>query len=722
MATNPNSAFKKAVAVSKNYTDKTVVGGGAIKGKNCTVTSITPIAGGNRVTFQWTLDDGTVQTDTLDVFNGEKGDTGDKGDRGAIGPAGAQGIQGVQGPTGPKGDTGATGAAGPQGIQGIQGIQGPKGDDGYPFLIYKQYDTISEFDETDFPEIGLLFMVMVEDYDPQDPTQSIGYPIYRYTGAGTPPYSLVVHLASQGIKGEKGDKGDTGAQGVQGEKGDKGDKGEKGEKGDTGAQGIQGEQGVGMPEGGSTEQILAKNSNEDYDFYWKTLGTAALKNSTDSVRPNSHDLVESVAVYSAINNALSSVYTARGDISVAELTSSLLVAANVGNVYELSDSGITTALFLQGAGVPLVAGDNVGIIQAGPNTYLFNKMAGAFDLTKYQEKDLAQAVEGETTVEDALGALSTNKADKVASATAGDIATLDANGNLVDSGVVASSVIRRVNPSTAVDCNDLIDRFTEYRVGDGDANRPTTDSNAYIISTFKTGAASTTYSQIAYQIGGTNIYRRNFSSTTWSPWEKLVTPSDLTDYQKKDLTTPITVGGTSQTTVESTLGALANLLIPVGTISAYGGSSAPSGYLLCNGSEVSKTTYASLYAVIGDKFGTASVNTKFRLPDLREATTKGVGLTSKSSNHYDADGLALGEFIDDRIKAHSHRIMTYAGGQTSISNVYGNTGIASNIDASDSLAYVTNVTRSGSKGPIIESTGSATTEVKAVGVNYIIKY
>lgn len=340
----------------------------------------------------------------------------------------------------------------------------------------------------------------------------------------------------------------------------------------------------------------------------------------------------------------------------------------------------------------------------------------------YQKKDLAQAVEGETTVEDALGALSTNKADKVASATAGDIATLDANGNLVDSGVVASSVIRRVNPSTAVDCNDLIDRFTEYRVGDGDANRPTTDSNAYIISTFKTGAASTTYSQIAYQIGGTNIYRRNFSSTTWSPWEKLVTPSDLTDYQKKDLTTPITVGGTSQTTVESTLGALANLLIPVGTISAYGGSSAPSGYLLCNGSEVSKTTYASLYAVIGDKFGTASVNTKFRLPDLREATTKGVGLTSKSSNHYDADGLALGEFIDDRIKAHSHRIMTYAGGQTSISNVYGNTGIASNIDASDSLSYVTNVTRNGSKGPIIESTGSATTEVKAVGVNYIIKY
>lgn len=518
---------KKALAASKKYTKDSLQGVGAIAGKSCQIQSITPIAGGNRITFLWVDNSGIEHTSILDVFDGEKGDKGDKGDRGAIGPAGAQGIQGVQGPTGPKGDTGATGSAGPQGIQGIQGIQGPKGDDGYPFLIYKQYDTISEFDETDFPEIGLLFMVMVEDYDPQDPTQSIGYPIYRYTGEGTPPYSLVVHLASQGIKGEKGDKGDTGAQGVQGEKGDKGDKGEKGDTGDTGAQGIQGEQGVGMPEGGNTEQILAKNSNEDYDFYWKTLGTAALKNSTDSVRPNSHDLVESVAVYSAINNALSSIYTARGDISVAELTSSLLVAANVGSVYELSDSGTTTALFLQGAGVPLVAGDNIGIIQAAPNTYLFNKMAGAFGLTKYQEKDLAQTVEGATTVEGALGALNTNKASKVNNATNGDIASLDANGNLVDSGVVASSVIRRVNPSTAVDCNDLTDRFIEYRVGDGDANRPTTGSEAYIIRTFKTGADSTVYSQIAYQIAGTAIYiRRRFSDGVWSSWEKLVTKSD----------------------------------------------------------------------------------------------------------------------------------------------------------------------------------------------------
>lgn len=66
----------KTLGAANAYTDETVVGGGAIKGKNCTVDSITDITGGHRVTFKWTLDDGTVLTGTMDVMNGAKGDTG----------------------------------------------------------------------------------------------------------------------------------------------------------------------------------------------------------------------------------------------------------------------------------------------------------------------------------------------------------------------------------------------------------------------------------------------------------------------------------------------------------------------------------------------------------------------------------------------------------------------------------------------------------------------
>ena len=243
MAMNPDLAFKKALAVSKTYTDETVVGGGAIKGKNCTVDSIEPIEGGNEVTFKWTLDDGTVKTDTMDVMDGEKGEDGEKGDPGERGE---------------KGTPGEAGPAGAQGPQGIQGIQGEKGDDGYPFLIYKQYDDIEEFDESDFPAVGLMFMVMQMDYDPEDPTKAIGYPVYRYTGEGEPPYSLVVHMATEGIKGDKGDKGDQGEQG------------------------IPGPAGAGVPTGGDEGDVLVKRSSDDYDAVWEKAGASL----TDDVTSN----------------------------------------------------------------------------------------------------------------------------------------------------------------------------------------------------------------------------------------------------------------------------------------------------------------------------------------------------------------------------------------------------------------------------------------------------
>ena len=152
----------------------------------------------------------------------------------------------------------------------------------------------------------------------------------------------------------------------------------------------------------------ATSSNKLIDH--DSLGTAAFKDSTDRVSPNNTALVESQSVYSAINTALSSIYKPRGDITCAELTSDLLIEANIGNIYETSDSGTTSALFLQGAGVSIPVGSNVGIISAGQGRILFNLMANAFDLTSYQKINLAQTVEGATTVEGALSALSTNKA------------------------------------------------------------------------------------------------------------------------------------------------------------------------------------------------------------------------------------------------------------------------------------------------------------------------
>lgn len=59
--------------LSKKYTDKSLVGAGALKGANCTIQSIEPISGGHRITFKWVLNDDTVETDTMDVMDGDNG-------------------------------------------------------------------------------------------------------------------------------------------------------------------------------------------------------------------------------------------------------------------------------------------------------------------------------------------------------------------------------------------------------------------------------------------------------------------------------------------------------------------------------------------------------------------------------------------------------------------------------------------------------------------------
>ena len=67
---------KKAYALANGYTDETVIGGGAIKGKNCTISKIEDIDGGHRITFGWTLDNGTTKSQTLDVKDGKDGKDG----------------------------------------------------------------------------------------------------------------------------------------------------------------------------------------------------------------------------------------------------------------------------------------------------------------------------------------------------------------------------------------------------------------------------------------------------------------------------------------------------------------------------------------------------------------------------------------------------------------------------------------------------------------------
>ena len=88
---------------SKTYTKESLLGGGAVVGKNVTISSITPIEGGNKVTFSYTLDDGTVKTSSMNVMDGKNG---------IDGLPGKDGKDGLNGKDGQQGNDGADGADG----------------------------------------------------------------------------------------------------------------------------------------------------------------------------------------------------------------------------------------------------------------------------------------------------------------------------------------------------------------------------------------------------------------------------------------------------------------------------------------------------------------------------------------------------------------------------------------------------------------------------------
>lgn len=65
-------------------------------------------------------------------------------------------------------------------------------------------------------------------------------------------------------------------------------------------------------------------------------------------------------------------------------------------------------------------------------------------------------------------------------------------------------------------------------------------------------------------------------------------------------------------------------LVPAGAVVAYGGTSAPTGFLMCDGTAVSRATYSALFTAIGTAHGTGDGSTTFNLPDYRGRFLRGV--------------------------------------------------------------------------------------------------
>lgn len=121
---------------------------------------------------------------------------------------------------------------------------------------------------------------------------------------------------------------------------------------------------------------------------------------------------------------------------------------------------------------------------------------------------------------------------------------------------------------------------------------------------------------------------------------------------------------------------LLDALIPVGSVYDYAGSSAPSKFEFCDGSAISRTTYADLFAAIGTTYGAGDGSTTFNVPDLRGRVVAGkddMGGTAASrmtsGSKAAVDGTVLGAaggseehtLVEAEMPGHTHSESTGAG-------------------------------------------------------------
>lgn len=182
------------------------------------------------------------------------------------------------------------------------------------------------------------------------------------------------------------------------------------------------------------------------------------------------------------------------------------------------------------------------------------------------------------------------------------------------------------------------------------------------------------------------------------------------DYTNVDVESLVTDG----TAIWKVRAAVANG-VPTGCVQAFAGSITPIGWLLCDGSAVSRTDYADLFSVIGDTYGAGDGSTTFNLPDLVDKFIEGSATsgTAKSAGLPNISGT-----IDVRGG-------NSAGGAGSGSGAF-NSGTASSLrNYSVSLASdSTNTTRISFAASDSNSIygSSATVQPPALTMRYIIKY
>jgi microcystin-dependent protein len=123
------------------------------------------------------------------------------------------------------------------------------------------------------------------------------------------------------------------------------------------------------------------------------------------------------------------------------------------------------------------------------------------------------------------------------------------------------------------------------------------------------------------------------------------TPSDLPISQLADIIAPLVTPQVDG--------------VPTGVVLDFAGATPPTGYLICQGQAVSRTTYSGLFSIIGTTWGAGNGSTTFNLPDFRRRVTVGSGGTGTSTlgnNLANSGGAEVHTLTINEIPSHDHNL------------------------------------------------------------------
>jgi microcystin-dependent protein len=122
---------------------------------------------------------------------------------------------------------------------------------------------------------------------------------------------------------------------------------------------------------------------------------------------------------------------------------------------------------------------------------------------------------------------------------------------------------------------------------------------------------------------GTDIYSVESPTSVSAFTANVLTATSITT-SVLDASSITVTGNVSATEFYGGGGNLTGIVtVPSGAIFPYGGTAAPSGYLLCFGQDISRSTYSDLFSAIGTTYGVGDGATTFTLPDLRGRVVAG---------------------------------------------------------------------------------------------------